>query len=57
MQMQLPKGRVNYEPNLLAGTWPRESPQAGYTSFRKHVQGDKLRVRPDSFADHVSQAR
>jgi len=57
MSMQVPRGRVAYEPNSLAGAWPRESVQAGYASFREQVTGDKLRVRADSFADHLSQAR
>ncbi len=57
MSMQVPQGRVAYEPNSLPGAWPRESPQAGYTSFPERVQGDKLRVRSKSFADHFSQAR
>ncbi len=57
MQMQVPKGRVAYEPNSLAGDWPREDAKAGFRSFPAPVEGDKLRVRPDSFADHFSQAR
>ncbi len=56
-QMQAPKGRVSYEPNALSGDWPREDPKAGFRSFAEHVEGDKLRVRPESFADHYSQAR
>ena len=65
MQMEVPKGRANYEPNSLdvagedAGV--RESPVTGFTSFRGRAemdeQGDKLRIRPESFADHYSQAR
>lgn len=65
MQMQVPKGRANYEPNSLdaAGeeAGPRECPVTGFTSFRGRSdadeQGDKLRVRPESFADHYSHAR
>lgn len=65
MQTQVPKGRVNYEPNSLdmAGEdpGPRECPTTGFTSFRGRAEmeeeGDKLRIRPESFADHYSQAR
>ncbi len=65
MQMQQPKGRANYEPNSLneAGeaSGPRECPVEGFTSFAGRAsedeQGDKLRIRPESFADHYSQAR
>jgi catalase len=65
MQMAVPKGRANYEPNSLgeAGeiAGPRESPMAGFRTFAgrdtANEQGDKLRIRPESFADHYSQAR
>ena len=51
-----PKGRVNYEPNSW-GVGPRENPSKGFKSFPEVQQGDKLRIRPASFADHYSQAR
>ncbi len=65
MQMLQPKGRANYEPNSLgeAGeeTGPRECPRTGFSTFAgrdtANEQGDKLRIRPESFADHYSQAR
>jgi catalase len=65
MQMNVPKGRANYEPNSLAEAGeeggPRECPMTGFTSFPggdgTDEQGDKLRIRPASFADHYSQAR
>ena len=65
MQTEVPVGRANYEPNSLdrAGetAGPREHPTAGFTSFRGRAeedeQGDKLRIRPESFADHYSQAK
>ena len=50
------KGRVNYEPNGW-GEGPREDPLEGYTSFPQKVQGEKVRLRPESFNDHYSQAR
>ncbi len=49
-------GRVNYEPNGWE-TGPREDPLEGYTSFPQKVQGEKMRLRPESFNDHYSQAR
>lgn len=65
MQMSVPKGRANYEPNSLAAAGevagPRECPVTGFRSFEAQVgreeQGDKLRVRAELFADHYSQAR
>ena len=65
MQMNVPKGRASYEPNSLgeAGeeTGPRECPVTGFTTFAHQAaedeQGDKLRIRPELFADHYSQAR
>ena len=57
MQMQVPKGRVAYEPSSLMADSPRENPRAGFRSFAATEPGDKGRVRPETFADHYSQAR
>ncbi len=57
MQMGLQRGRVSYEPSGLGGNEPREDPKAGFRSFAAREEGDKLRTRPESFADHFSQAR
>jgi catalase len=65
MQMNVFKGRANYEPNSLAEHGeeggPRECPVTGFGTFRgpdiANEQGDKLRVRAELFADHYSQAR
>lgn len=66
MQMNVPKGRANYEPNSLgeAGeeAGPRECPASGFRTFERQrgergESGDKLRVRAELFADHYSQAR
>jgi catalase len=57
MQTQVPKGRVAYEPSSLAGDSPRETPKTGFRSARVPGTGEKSRVRPESFADHYSQAR
>ena len=57
MQMMVPKGRVNYSPNSLGASSPHENPKQGFRSVAAHEEGDKLRVRSASFADHYSQAR
>ncbi len=54
-----PTSRANYEPN----SWgpgvggPREDPARGFRSAPAAQVGEKRRLRPDSFADHYSQAR
>ena len=62
MQMQVPTGRANYEPNSLADagedSGPRECPVTGFASHQELDDEDgKLRIRPESFSDHYSQAR
>ena len=54
-QMEIPVGRTSYEPNSLGGNFPVESP-AGFASFPEPMEGNKRRVRAESFADHFSQA-
>ena len=56
MAMRNPTGRVNYQPNSW-GQGPRENPERGYRHFPAEEQGQKVRLRPESFADHYSQAR
>ncbi|TIM69302.1 MAG: catalase [Mesorhizobium sp.] len=56
MAMRNPAGRANYEPNSW-GMGPREDPQRGFRSFADAEQGQKVRLRAESFADHYSQAR
>lgn len=56
MAMRNPSGRVNYEPNSF-NDGPRESPMQGYRHFPAEEAGPKVRLRPESFADHYSQAR
>jgi len=61
MQTQVFKGRANYEPNSLAEAGeeggPREDPQGGFRTFAVPMEGEKVRLRAESFADHYSQAR
>jgi catalase len=58
MAMINPKGRANYEPNSWDGErgGPRESPEKGFHSYASAEEGQKLRVRPETFADHYSRA-
>ena len=57
MQMTQPAGRVNYEPNSLSASSPRETPHAAFRSAAVTENGEKGRIRAESFADHYSQAR
>ena len=60
MQMTVPKGRANYEPNSLAEHGeeggPRECPKTGFVTSSAPTgpdeQGEKLRIRAELFADH-----
>jgi catalase len=56
-QMNVPKGPVNYSPSSRAPNSWRQNADKGFKSFPAHEEGDKLRVRAESFADHYSQAR
>ncbi len=51
------RGRVSYEPNSLAGGCPFQAGIAGFTSFPETMSEDKVRGKPELFADHYSQAR
>ncbi len=57
LQMAVPEGRVNYSPSSLNDRTPRADMKTGYTSFAAREEGDTLRIRASSFADHFSQAR
>ncbi len=50
------RGRVAYEPNSLAGGCPFQAGKVGFTSFREPIEADKVRGKPERFADHYSQA-
>jgi catalase len=51
------RGRVNYEPNSLGGGCPFQAGMQGFTSFPEPAAEDKVRGKPELFADHYSQAR
>ena len=58
MAMHNPKGKINYEPNSWGKQGgPREDPKRGFTSYGLAIEGQKQRVRPETFSDHYSQAR
>ena len=57
MQMLVPTGRDNYEPNSIQPQGQRESPVYGLRTAPIPVSGTKVRLRAESFADHYSQAR
>ena len=52
----IPRGRVAYEPNSLAGGCPFQAGMKGFTSFPEPLHEDKVRGKPEKFADHYSQA-
>jgi catalase len=60
-RMDVNPGRVSYEPNSLDPSGPRENPERGFRTFAaqegEDETGQKLRIRPESFADHYNQAR
>jgi catalase len=50
------RGRVAYEPNSLGGGCPFQAGARGFTSFPEPVAEDKVRGKPEKFADHYTQA-
>jgi catalase len=53
----IPRGRVAYEPNSLGGGCPFQQGAArGFTSFPDPTPEDKVRGKPEKFADHYTQA-
>ena len=53
----IPRGRVAYEPNSLGGGCPFQAgATAGFTSFAQPVSEDKVRGKPEKFAEHYQQA-
>jgi catalase len=50
------RGKVSYEPNSLGGGCPFQAGIAGFTSFREPIAADKVRGKPERFADHYTQA-
>ena len=55
-RQSIPRGRVAYEPNSLGGGCPFQAGMRGFVSFPAPVFEDKVRGKPEKFADHFSQA-
>ncbi|WP_426207921.1 catalase [Massilia sp. TWP1-3-3] len=52
------RGRVNYEPNSLAGGCPFQAGTAGFNTFPQPVPAEtKVRGKPELFGEHYGQAR
>ncbi|HEV7446847.1 MAG TPA: catalase [Steroidobacteraceae bacterium] len=52
----IPRGRVAYEPNSLGGGCPFQAGAEGFISFPQPVEGDKVRGKPEKFAEAYNQA-
>lgn len=52
----VPTGQVAYEPNSLGGGCPFQAGAEGFNSFPQPLLGDKVRGKPEKFADHYTQA-
>lgn len=50
------RGRVAYEPNSLAGGCPFQAGSSGFVSFPERISEDKIRGKPEKFAEHYLQA-
>ena len=53
----IPRGRVAYEPNSLGGGCPFQAGMRGFATFPASTAEDKVRGKPEKFADHYSQAK
>lgn len=52
------RGRVAYEPNSLAAGCPFQAgAKTGFVSFPEPMHEDKVRGKPEKFAEHFAQAR
>jgi catalase len=54
-QTTVHRGQAAYHPNSLGGGCPAIAGD-GYTHYQERVDGNKIRKRSESFADHYSQA-
>ena len=57
-RMTIDRGAVSYSPNTIQGNYPKPAPGAegGYIHYAEKVDGQKIRMRSESFNDHFSQA-
>ncbi|MEO6079135.1 MAG: catalase [Steroidobacteraceae bacterium] len=56
-RQSIPRGKVNYEPNSLGGGCPFQAGATGFRSFPERISDDKVRGKPERFAEHYLQAR
>ena len=52
----IPRGRVAYEPNSLGGGCPFQAGAGGFMTFPEPMVEDKVRGKPEKFAEHYNQA-
>lgn len=55
-QTDIHQGRASYHKNSLSGGCPAVGGEGSYTHYQERVDGQKIRKRSESFADHYSQA-
>ena len=55
-RQSIPRGRVAYEPNSLGGGCPFQAGAGGFMSFPEPMVEDKVRGKPEKFAEHYNQA-
>ncbi|MBE2998288.1 catalase [Nocardiopsis sp. HNM0947] len=55
-QHRVHRGQTSYYPNTLGGGCPALADEGVYRHYTERVDGDKIRVRSESFQDHYSQA-
>nr|WP_243717005.1 catalase [Actinomadura darangshiensis] len=55
-QMDVHPAQASYHKNSLSGGCPVVGGEGAYTHYQERVDGNKIRKRSESFADHYSQA-
>ncbi|MEV8638703.1 catalase [Streptosporangium sp. NPDC051023] len=55
-QSAISRGQASYNPNSLGGGYPLPGGEGAYTHYQERVDGNKIRRRSESFADHYGQA-
>ena len=55
-RQSIARGRVSYEPNSLGGGCPFQAGMRGFATFPESIYEDKVRGKPEKFADHYTQA-
>ncbi|GAA4615589.1 catalase [Actinoallomurus liliacearum] len=55
-QSMVHTSRAAYHPNSLSGGCPAVVAEGAFTHYQERVDGNKIRKRSESFADHYSQA-